>query len=205
MTTMLYQGHGSYRLTLDDGTVVYVDPSLGEGYDVAADLVLVTHEHPDHNRAVEWMPHNPGCAVLRAADFLEGGGHRCIEAKGLRMTAVQACNSYHPVDECVGLVLEFDGIRFYAAGDTSATEDMESGRLAALELDYATFPADGYYNMDVPEASRCAELVAAKHSIPLHLVPVHDVAEAVLFDEEKAAAFSGPGKLVVRPGESIEL
>lgn len=204
MTTMLYQGHGSYRLTLDDGTVVYVDPSLGEGYDVPADLVLVTHEHPDHN-VVDKMSHAPGCQVLRAADFLDGGRQLSLQAKGVKMTAVQAYNAYHPVDECVGIVLEFDGIRFYAAGDTSATQDMESGRLAALELDYATFPADGYYNMDVAEASRCAQLVAAKHSIPLHLVPVHDVSCAVLFDEEKAAAFDAPGKLVLHPGESITL
>lgn len=204
MTTMLYQGHGSYRITADCGTVIYVDPSLGEGYDVPADLVLVTHEHPDHYE-VGKMPHNPGCQVLRAADFLEGGQHRTLQAKGVCITAVQACNSYHPVDECVGLVLELDGIRFYAAGDTSLTQDMASGRLAAMGLDYATFPADGYYNMDVEEASRCAELVAARHSIPLHLVPVHDVRQAVLFDEEKAAAFSGPGKIVLRPGEELQL
>ena len=92
MTTMLYQGHGSYRLTLDDGTVIYVDPSLGEGYDVPADLVLVTHEHPDHN-VVDKMSHAPGCQVLRAADFLDGGQQLSLQAKGVRMTAVQACNA----------------------------------------------------------------------------------------------------------------
>ena len=59
--------------------------------------------------------------------------------------------------------------------------------------------------MGVEEASRCAELVAACHSIPMHLVPVHDVRQAVLFDEEKAAAFSGPGKTVLRPGEELQL
>ena len=32
------------KFTLDDGTVVYVDPFAGAGYDLPADLILVTHE-----------------------------------------------------------------------------------------------------------------------------------------------------------------
>jgi len=48
MATMYYQGHGSYRFTLGDGRVVYVDPFAGDGYDVPADLILVTHGHGDH-------------------------------------------------------------------------------------------------------------------------------------------------------------
>ena len=50
MATMLFQGHGSYRLETKDGVVVYVDPFAGEGYDVQADLILITHEHFDHNQ-----------------------------------------------------------------------------------------------------------------------------------------------------------
>ena len=39
MPKFLYQGHGSYRLTADDGRVVYVDPNAGTGYDALADLI----------------------------------------------------------------------------------------------------------------------------------------------------------------------
>ena len=67
MAKMLYQGHGSYRFTLDDGTVVYVDPFAGEGYDLPADLILVTHEHFDHNQ-IDKMPHAAGCEIIRAVD-----------------------------------------------------------------------------------------------------------------------------------------
>ena len=48
MAKLLYQGHGSYRITADDGRVLYVDPYAGEGYDKPADIVLITHEHSDH-------------------------------------------------------------------------------------------------------------------------------------------------------------
>lgn len=49
MATLLYQGHGSLRLTTDSGKVIYIDPFAGEGYDEPADLILVTHQNHDHN------------------------------------------------------------------------------------------------------------------------------------------------------------
>lgn len=206
MTQMLYQGHGSYRLTADDGTVVYVDPFAGEGYDVPADLILVTHEHFDHN-VVDKMPHADGCEIVRAKDVHPSPGeYLTVESHGIRITAVQACNKNHPIDECVGMVIDIDNLSFYASGDTSMTDDMKSGKLANLGLDWAVFPGDGFYNMDIDEASECAKLVDARHSIPVHLVPIDDPNDpSQLFDAEKAEAFKGPGKTVVKPGEIIEL
>ncbi len=204
MTRMLYQGHGSYRFTLNDGTVVYVDPFAGEGYDVPANLILVTHEHPDHT-CVDKMPHAEGCTILRAADFLASGEHQKLESHGLVMQAVLADNENHPPKECVGLVLDMDGLRFYASGDTSITDDMRSGKLAAMELDYAVFPCDGYYNMGPDEASRAAALVKARHSIPVHLVPVHDVGNPTIFSRSTAEAFQADGRIILEPGEELEL
>lgn len=204
MAKMLYQGHGSYRFTLDDGTTVYVDPFVGESYDVPADLILVTHEHSDHNQ-VNKMPHAKGCAVVRARDVHPAADvYLTIESHGVRITAVQAYNKNHAAEACVGFVLDFDGVSFYASGDTSATEDMESGKLAALGLDYAAFPGDGFYNMDPVEAARCARMVGARHSIPVHLVPTHG-GEPVLFDRATAERFDAPGRIILEPGEVLEL
>ena len=50
MAHLLYQGHGSFRLETDAGRIIYVDPFAGQGYDLPADLILVTHDHYDHNR-----------------------------------------------------------------------------------------------------------------------------------------------------------
>ena len=205
MAKMLYQGHGSYRFTLDDGTVVYVDPYAGEGYDAPADLVLVTHEHGDHNQ-VGKMPHAEGCTIVRAVDVHpDAGTFLTVESHGVRASAVQAYNENHAPDECVGFVLEFDGVTFYAAGDTSMTDDMRSGKLEAIGIDYAVFPCDGFYNMDVDKASECARLVAACHSIPVHIVPVHDMAHPELFDRDRAEAFRAAGRIILEPGEEIEL
>ena len=135
MTKMLYQGHGSYRFVLNDGTVVYVDPFAGEGYDLPADLVLSTHEHFDHNQ-VDKMSHAAGCDVLRKRNFQPTrGDYRTYESHGVIARPVLAENENHAPDQCVGLFLTFDGITFYASGDTSKTIEMESGRLASINLD----------------------------------------------------------------------
>ena len=90
-----------------------------------------------------------------------------------------------------------DGISIYATGDTSTTDQM--GELGERNIDYAFFCCDGKYNMDIEEASACAVLVNARHSIPYHMAP------GKLFDMERAERFDGPGKLIVEAGEEIVL
>ena len=206
MAKMLYQGHGSYRFSLDDGTVVYVDPSMGKGYDLAANLILVTHEHFDHNQ-VNKMPHAIDCTIIRAADLHPtADAYLSTTSHGVLITAVQACNKNHPIDKCVGFVIELDGVTFYASGDTSTTDDMRSGKLKALGIDYAVFPGDGYYNMDVAEASTCAMMVGARHSIPVHLVPINNPNDpSQLFDRKKAERFKAAGRIIMEPGDTLDL
>lgn len=207
MATMLYQGHGSYRFVLNDETVVYVDPFAGEGYDLPADLILSTHEHFDHT-AFDKMPHAEGCTIIRAKDVQPSPGDyiESFESHGVMITSFEAYNANHPKDECVGYLLDFDGISFYASGDTSTTNDMESGLLADLKIDYAVFPCDGFYNMGTEEASRCAALVKARHSIPIHMVPMNDPSDpSQLFSRERAEEFQAPGRIILAAGETLEL
>ena len=197
MAELLYQGHGSFRLTAEDKRVVYIDPYAGEGYDLAADLILVSHEHGDHNM-VERVTKKNDTVVLRARDMLIDGIYKTKEVRGIKIKAVPACNKNHPVDRCVGFVIYVDGLSFYFAGDTSTTNAMKD-TLPGLKLDYAFLPTDGIYNMDVNEASRCAGIIGARHTVPVHMKP------GALFSEEVAAKFSCEGKLVIRAGESVKL
>lgn len=196
MATLLYQGHGSYRITSNKGFVIYLDPYVGEGYDRPADLALITHEHGDHNK-LELLTMAPGSKVLRAADMLQNGIHRTETFEDVRIEAVTAQNKNHDPSQCVGYLLTLDGITLYAAGDTSTTEDMK--RMAPLHLDYALLPIDGVYNMDAAEASACATLIGAKHTIPIHTTP------GKLYDRTDAERFTHPTRLLVEPGEEIVL
>lgn len=206
MAEMLFQGHGSYRFTLDDSTVVYVDPFYGDEYELEADLILVTHDHFDHV-STDKMPHADGCTIIMPKDLHPSVDvYESTESHGVKVTAVEAYNKNHPKAECVGYVLEFDGVRFYASGDTDMTEDMKSGKLASMHLDYATFPCDGVYNMDVDEASECAKLVAAKHSIPVHESPIDSASDTHKeFDEDKVENFHAEGRIIMVPGAVLHL
>lgn len=195
-TSLLYQGHGSFRLTAADGTVIYVDPYAGEGYDLPADIILVTHQHGDHNQ-VNLITQQPDCVLISNVEALEGGTHQSFSINGITIEAVEAGNKNHDPKQCVGYLITIDGIKLYAAGDTSQTAQMDT--FAELELDYALLPCDGVYNMDLKEAAKCAEIIGAKHDIPIHMKP------GALFDRELAEQFEAPNPLIIEAGEEIVL
>ena len=193
---LLYQGHASFRLTAKDGTVIYIDPYAGEGYDLPADIILVTHQHGDHNQN-EKIPRKKDCDVITNKEALKGGKHNTFNVKGVKIEAVEAANANHNPGECVGYIITIDGISLYHAGDTSKTEQMKS--FAARKLDYALLPCDGIYNMDTETAAECAAVIGAKHNIPIHTKP------GTLFDRETAERVNAPNRLIVEAGKEIEL
>ena len=195
MPSLYFQGHASFRLTADDGRVIYIDPYKGKGYDLPADLILVTHQHSDHNK-VSRCAQKPDCQLITNAEALEGGSHNSFEIDGIHIQAVEAGNKKHDPKECVGYIITVDGIKIYFCGDTSKTEQMKT--FAALELDYALFPGDGHFNMSLDEAAECAELVGAKHNILIHLMPGSSY-------RKKGEAWTAPNKLILEPGDTIEL
>jgi len=196
---ILYQGHASLRLTTSTGTVVYIDPCAGDGYDLPADIILVTHFHGDHSM-VEKPARKPDCFVLSSRDMLVNDIYKTVMIKDIRIEAVPAYNRNHRRSESVGYLVYADRVWCYFSGDTSKTPEMASLRERAL--DYAFFASDGFYNMDAAEAAECAEIVGAKHSTPIHTVPYHGSIEE-LFGEKTAENFRPKGRLILHPGETI--
>ena len=196
---LLYQGHGSLRITTSEGKVIYIDPYAGEGYDAAADLILITHNHSDHTGTYLIKKKNPECKTINSILSLEGGKHNTFDLGFVTVEAVEAgYNANHDVTQCVGYVLTLsDGVSVYVTGDTSKTPQMSV--LAEKQIDYAFFCCDGIYNMGTEEASECASLVGAKHSIPYHTAP------GQLFDATVAEKFSSSGRMIVSPGQEIVL
>ena len=90
-----------------------------------------------------------------------------------------------------------NGKTLYFAGDTSKTDQM--AEFKDKNIEYAFLPIDGHFNMDIPEAVECAELIGAKHTVPIHMSP------GELFDRERAEQFVTPSALIVEAGEVIEL
>ena len=196
MAKLLYQGHGSFRLTTSAGVVMYIDPYAGKGYDLPADVILVSHQHDDHNQ-LNLITQKPGCTVISNVEALAGGKHNTFSLLGIEIEAVEANNKNHLPDQCVGFIITVDGKKLYISSDTSKTAQMAS--FAAKKLDYAFLCCDGFYNMGLEEAAECAQLIGARHNTPVHMKP------GELFDKAIAEQFKAPNRLIVEPGEEIEL
>lgn len=197
MAQLLYQGHGSFRLETTEGQVIYVDPYVGGGYDKAADLILITHGHDDHT-AVDRVTCKETCRTITFKEAREAGEYRKFTLDGLQIEAVPAYNVNHDEEMCVGYVLSFDGLQVYASGDTSRTSAMEE-KLREAHLDYALLPIDGIFNMGPEEASQCAAVIAARYTIPIHMKP------GELFDRVMAEKFHSDGRIILEPGQVLEL
>ena len=196
MPKLFYQGHGSFRLTSNSGTVIFIDPFMGSGYDKPADLILVTHQHDDHNQ-IKLVSQKPGCKIISNVEALEGGKHNSFSVRGIGIEAVEASNKNHPSDQCVGYIITIDGLKLYFSGDTSKTKQMAG--FAAKKIDYAFLCGDGHYNMGLEEAAECAKIIGAKYNVPVHLKP------GELFDKSLAEQFKAPNRLIIEPGKETDL
>ena len=205
MTTpskLLYQGHASIRIQTPEGKTIYIDPFFGTGYDVPADLILLTHGHYDHTQTNLITTKTDDCRTISWKEALISGAYQSFDLGYVKVEAVEAgYNKNHDKSECVGYILTFsNGATVYLSGDTSTAPGMSE--LADRHLDYAFICCDGVYNMDVSEASECARTIGAKHTIPYHMVP-SDNPDG--FDMIVAEKLDVSGRIILRPGEELAL
>ena len=88
-----YQGHGSFRITTAEGKVIYVDPYAGEGYELPADVILVSHGHHDHTAVNLITNRNPGCREIWYTEALVDGTYKTFDLGYATVEAVQAQSS----------------------------------------------------------------------------------------------------------------
>jgi L-ascorbate metabolism protein UlaG (beta-lactamase superfamily) len=168
----------SMRLATESRTI-YVDPwGTAEG-DPKADLILITHAHFDHLQPGEIQRLSDANTKLVApkdvANELSGDSTpvspgESHEVAGVRFETVPAYNvapdrlDMHPKsNDWVGYVMEFDGRRFYHAGDTDALPELES-----LQTDVAMVPIGGTYTMDYREAAAFVKAMEPGLAVPMH-------------------------------------
>ena len=160
-----YLGHSSFVITSDSGVKIITDPyvtggvfSYGEIKE-SADIVLVSHDHFDHNN-VAAVRGNP--ELVRGAVTTKIKG---IEFKGIP--------SYH--DDAGGrqrgkntiFCFEVDGIRVCHLGDLghqfSAQQVAELGR-----VDILLIPVGGCVTIDAKVAGQVGDKLMPRVIIPMH-------------------------------------
>jgi len=188
-----YLAHSCFLFTGSDGLRVLVDPYKAGAYDGAigyapirdeADIVVVTHDHPDH-AAVDEVPGNP--LVIR----------RSSTARGIRFESFEA-----PHDRVKGLqrgkvsvfVFEMDGIRVCHLSDIGdVLDDDQMKRIGKVDILLA--PVGGVYTLSGDEA---AELVSAIR--PSLVIPMHFKTPRIGFPLEPVESFLKRYRDARRPG-----
>ncbi len=196
MIKLLYQGHSSFRLIDEkNDTVIYIDPFAGEGYDVPADAVLVTHEHPDHNQ-VDMVPKKADCKIYRGVEFAKKGSMVSFSVRSIDILTFPAYNNYHDISECVGFIIKAGDKVLYFDGDTSKIKEME--QLKSKHINYAFLPIDGFYNMDAAEAMECNEIICPDYAVPIH------VNSEDFLDMTKTEEFTSGNRNILDPSDVLE-
>jgi len=191
-TKLLYQGHASFRLISKNGTVIYIDPAYGEGYDLPADIILVTHGHHDHNR-IELVTQNKNCVIITNDEAQKNNRYNTFKIKGIKIEAVEAYMANHHRAIGVGYIITIDGIKLYHSGDTGKTNQMET--FPEKNIDYVLLYCDG-----IPEiAAEWAEIIGGKINIPMH------TRYPAIFNRNVAERFNAPNRMILEPKEEIKL
>ncbi|MEA3558630.1 MAG: MBL fold metallo-hydrolase [Candidatus Thermoplasmatota archaeon] len=171
---IIWLGHASFKIESENKRI-YIDPWKTKNQP-KADLILLTHSHPDHlseedvaslkkNGTVIMGPKDvgeklPGTDVIRVGEKKEVGGIK-VEA----YPAYNLNKEFHPrANGWLGLVVDIGGFRIYHSGDTDVIEEMS----AIDNIDVALLPVGGTYTMDPEEATQAVKKLSPKKAIPMH-------------------------------------
>jgi L-ascorbate metabolism protein UlaG (beta-lactamase superfamily) len=176
-------GHGTLMFSYH-GKTVHVDPwsRLADYAELPkADIVLVTHDHPDHldPAALKIVSGEKTTVLLTEACRQKGVAGTVMKAgdstsvAGIAVEAVHAYNvvskrsdgkPFHPRGAGNGYIITFGGTRVYVAGDTDNTPEMK----LLKRIDVAFLPMNLPYTM-TPEMAADAALAFK----PRVLYPYH--------------------------------
>ena len=194
-------------------------PTVIRPEEVSADIFFSTHSHADHldpdtlkiiagNRTIYFLG-SPDCAeIYRQSGILEENYSvlKCGQEKelcGLKLKAVYADHGDLAPD-AIGLLIDYDGIKIYNAGDTAYAPDKIIPLLDS-EVDVMIAPINGAFgNMNSVETCRLAEIIKPKILIPAHfwMFVEHNGDPAKFLEEaKKLPAVIKP--LVMAPGEKF--
>lgn len=196
-------GHDGFEITTDEITLI-IDPFQVKG-ERKADIVLVTHAHPDHC-SVEDIARliNPTSVIVTEPESAKKLADLCKDIRivkpgdrltvaGIAIEAVPAYNinkQFHPKENnWLGFIVTIDNARVYHAGDTDLIPEMNE-----LSVDIALLPVSGTYVMTADEAVEAAKAIGPRTAIPMHYDSiVGSTADAHAFKE----ALSGVCEVVI--------
>ena len=224
MLNFTYYGHSAFLL--DDGKYkVLFDPFLTgnpraaiKAEDVDCDYILISHAHGDHLGDAPEIAARTGAELVAIPEVLaiceqrvpglkqhpmNLGGSLTLPFGKVRMTLAQHSSGVAGGIAC-GFVVDMGGKVVYFAGDTALFSDMQLiGHKD--QLDYALLPIGDNYTMGLEDAAMAAQLLNARHIIPIHYNTWPIINQDVRHYKEITEAMSRAEVHIVEPGQSLEM
>lgn len=173
-------GHACFLITSEGGAKIITDPYMRSPYikyeeiREKADIVLISHDHDDHN--------NPA-AVMGKPQIVKETGER--EVKGIKIKGIP---SFHDTEggrlrgKNIIFCFEVDGMRICHLGDLGHTLSPETVKEIG-DVDILLIPVGGTFTIGPEEAEEVVKALKPKIIIPMHykteycLYPLKDVSE----------------------------
>ncbi len=192
MIATRWLGHASFLFFDEEKKLqIYVDPyNLTDPNLPKADLIFITHNHPDHFSPADIEKiKQESTTIIATPDVLEqitpdliGITHphtvsvlpnQSYDSEQVYIETLPAYNTlaekfkFHPkMNNWVGYLLTINNQKIYHAGDTDFVPEMQS--LATEHIDVALLPMGGTYTMEAAMAADAANAIQATYTIPMH-------------------------------------
>jgi L-ascorbate metabolism protein UlaG (beta-lactamase superfamily) len=180
--TLAWHGQSFFVLTTSKGTRVAFDPHAIPAYGrptAAADLVLLSHNHTDHNQ-IEAIEDRAKATIIPGwkSDDPSPSGRRRVTWNLVEQTfkdvRIRSVPSYHDDEQGMkrGLntifVVEADGLRIVHLGDLGhVLSDEQLKRIGPVDV--LLIPAGGVYTLSGTDARTVVEQLKPR----LYVVPMH--------------------------------
>jgi L-ascorbate metabolism protein UlaG (beta-lactamase superfamily) len=196
---LTWYGQACFLLETAAGTRILMDPfAKGIGYEIPqgfkADIVTISHEHPDHNN-VAFVAGKP--RVIRGLTADKKGWTRVDEK--VKDVSIRNVGVYH--DDQRGatrglntvFIFEVGGVRIAHLGDLGHV--LNDAQLAAIgAVDVLLIPVGGTFTIDGLKATRVIEQLRPR----IMVIPMHYKTDASTIKELESAALFLDGKQNVR-------
>jgi len=179
-------GHSSFEI--DYTKKIYIDPFQLKNQKNDADIILISHEHPDHfspediRKVVNensLIILTPDC-LSKLSRFVKEGkvvtirpGNKIKVGEKIMVEAVHAYNinkfkapglPYHPKqNEWVGYLMTFDNVKIYFAGNTDFVPELRN-----IKSDVAIVSVSGISTTTAEEAAEFVNSTKPRYAIPMH-------------------------------------
>ena len=164
--TIRWYGQAFFSLTRSDGLTVAIDPFREMGYPMpeglAADILLVSHEHGDHNN-VGLIAGQP--TVLRSEQAV--GSHTAKDITFMGTACFHDEEGGAKRGKNTAFSFELAGVRFCHMGDIGHLLSEEQ-RNSIGALDVLMVPVGGYYTIPVEKVDALIDQLDPKVVIPMH-------------------------------------